>query len=153
MSEPTKICNGPAHAGPTRVQLDEDHWAFHRSGSKAGQATARCKLCSNWEKLLEKNGPHGWVALDAVRVFVDELIDRCGSSEAVQREHGIGATTLRSIEKGETTRVQKRTVARVLEALAEQRKVDRRNGSSERFKQARRRQARREEQLERLAGY
>ena len=147
----TKICTGPAHAEPTRLPLDEHHWHFRRHGPRAGQPFSRCKLCANWRKLIEKNGSHGWVDIVLVRRYVDELIARCGSAHAVSLAHGIAESTLRSIEHAETLHVQKRTVARVIAALAAQRRADRRNGSSDRFLEAMRRRARIDERLERAS--
>lgn len=153
MSGPTKLCTGPAHAGPTLVPLDEQHWHFHRSGSNAGQPVARCKLCANWAKLVTKDGQHGLVDAGRLRQFARELVDRCDGFEPAERAHGVAASTLRAIVGGESTRVQKRVAARLLLALSEQRKQDRRNGTSARFLAARRRQVMIEERQQRLVGY
>jgi len=147
-----KVCTGPAHAQPTRIPLDEDHWPFHRSGPKAGEPTSRCKLCVNWTKLVTKDGSHGYIAASRVRALVRELVDRCGGVWAVERDHGLHATSLRSILDGETKRVQRRTVARVILALGEQRKIDRRNGTRRSFNRARVEQARIEAKAIETAG-
>lgn len=150
---PTKVCTGPAHPGPTRVPVTKEHWNFHRSGPDAGKPTSRCKLCTNWAKLVTKEGAHGLVERQDVLVFLNELIERCGSVEQVQTRHGLNANGLRAFLSNPDARMQKRTLARVLVALGEQRKLDRRNGTSPRFHAARRAQADREGRLERLIGY
>lgn len=150
---PTKVCSGPAHAQPTRLPLGEQHWYYHRRGAQAGQPLDRCKLCANWSKLTRQNGPHGTVALAEVKTYAQELLDRCGSYAAAFAAHGIGDTTLSAIVRGEVGRVQLRTVQRILAALGEQRKLDRRNGTSARFIAARRAQALRDERIGRLVGY
>ena|SRR5215831_2426631 len=148
-----KVCTGPAHAGPTRLPVDEENWYFHRSGPRAGQPTTRCKLCVNWSKLVNKDGPHGFVRVTPkIRSLAKELADRCDGYPAVERLHGIRGETLRVVVAGEQSRLQKKTVARLLSALAEQRKEDRRNGTSERFNKARKIQAAKEERLLRMDG-
>lgn len=150
MNESVKVCTGPAHVGPTRIPLDTEHWYFHQSGPRQGMPTTRCRLCTNWTKLISKTGPHGWVRLTkAMQALTKELVDRCGSYGAVYRHHGVRAETLRLIVVGETGRVQKKTAGRILVALSEQRKYDRRNGTNVRFMEARRAQARIDERLER----
>ena len=153
MNIETKVCGGPAHAQPTRLPLDPKHWYFHKRGRYAGQALDRCKLCANWAKLSSKEGPHGTVPVADVQAWAQELLDRVGSYEAVHRAYGLRPNTLGPIVLEETERVQLRTVQRILVGLAEQRKVDRRNGMSARFRAALRAQADREEKLSRLVGY
>jgi hypothetical protein len=84
-----------------------------------------------------------------LRLLAKELTDRCGGYHAVHRAHGIREETIRLIVLGQTERMQKRTAARILLALSEQRKYDRRNGSSKRFLEARMAQARIEERIDR----
>jgi hypothetical protein len=153
VTEPTKVCNGPAHAQPTRLPLGEQHWYYHRRGPQQGQPLDRCKLCANWSKLTRQNGPHGTVALADVQAYAQELLDRCGNYAAAFTAHGIRDNTLRPITRGEVARVQLRTVQRILAALGEQRRNDRRNGTSARFLAARRAQAWRDERIGRLVGY
>ena len=147
----TKLCTGPAHAEPALLPLDEEHWNFHRSGAKKGEPVSRCKLCQNWGKLVEKKGPHGWVTIGPQEIFfIRELVDRCGSVLETARRHGLGVERLRSLASAtEPVRVQKRTIARILTALAEQRRHDRRAGTSPRFNQARKAYARQDELLAR----
>ena len=149
---PVKVCTGPAHAGPTRIPLDAEHWYFHRSCPRAGEPTSRCRLCANWARLVAKGGPHGLVPADQVRGFALELVERCGSASEAARRHGIAATVLRGLVAAEYPSVQRRTVEALLRALGEQRKDDRRNGSSERFLAARREQAKRIAFAERTLG-
>lgn len=153
MNGPTKVCTGPAHHGPTRIPLDAAHWYFHRSGRYAGQPTSRCKLCTNWRKLVGKEGPHGLASARTLRPLAKELVDRCGSLDKVGIMHGIGRSTLAPIVRGEQEQVQKKTAARILLALSEQRKYDRRNGATPRFLAARKAQAAIEERMERTGQY
>jgi len=149
-----KTCTGPAHAGPTRLPLTAEHWNFHRSGAQAGQAVSRCNLCNNWTKLVEKYGPHGYVEVnDALRDYAKELGLRCGGYWPLRSAHELRPETIRAIAEGTKLRVQKKTVVRILVALGEQRKTDRRNGASPSFVQAKREQAEREDRIGRFAGY
>lgn len=148
-----KLCTGPSHEQPTRLPLDEEHFYFHRSGVHAGEPTARCRVCHNWRKLVGKNGPHGYVIVnDELRAYAKELIERCGSWYG-PRQYGLRPETLVAIAAGTHKRVQRRTALRLLTALSEQRKIDRRNGASPRFVEARRAQADRETRLGLMAGY
>jgi hypothetical protein len=147
-----KVCTGPAHPQPVRLPVDEAHWHYHRSGPLAGQPVARCKLCQNWAKLQTKAGAHGLVPASRVRQLTQELVDRCDGYRQVEQRHGIAESTLRGLLAGQA-RVQKTTAQRILQALDQQRREDRRNGASARFIKARQRQAVLEGRLTRLAGY
>lgn len=149
-----KTCTGPAHAGPTRLPLSAEHWNFHRTGAQAGQPVARCKLCNNWTKLIGKDGPHGYVEVnDTLRAYAKELGLRCGGYWSLRAAHELRPETIRTIAEGGKTRVQKKTVVRILVALGEQRKIDRRNGTSPSFIAAKRAQAANEQRMNLLAGY
>lgn len=156
---PTKVCTGPAHPGPTRLPLDARHWYFHGASKWAigagmvGKPISRCRLCGSWSRLVERDVPHGLVPVPKIEPFVRELVERCGSTAQVVRVHGFNRTTIDRVLRHEIESVKAKTAARVLVALGEQRKIDRRNGTSERFVKARREQAQREERLDRLAGY
>lgn len=145
-----KICAGPAHAGPTYVPLDEEHWHFNRSGPRAGTALGRCKLCRRLERLDRQ---HGLVPTAEVLPWLVELVRRCDGVRGVSRVHEIPETTLYTVLERKHEKVHKRTAARVLVALAEQRKLDRRNGLSPRFLAIKKEQARHEERMSRLTGY
>jgi hypothetical protein len=149
----TKVCRGPAHAQPERVPLDEQHWHFYRSGERTGRPLSRCKLCRHWDVLQRKGGPHGYVETKLVLPHLTELVARTGNAARVEIAHGISARTVRMIVKGETKSTQKQTALRVLAALAEQRKLDRRNGTRAGFNAAIREQVLRSERIGRLAGY
>lgn len=148
----TKVCTGPAHGNATRLPLDADHWYYHRSGPRTGLPLARCRLCSNWEKLVEKGSPQGLVPIAKVYPLAAELVDRCGSTYAVWRAHGITESAIRAIVARSYAGVQRRMVRQLLLALAEQRKIDRRNGSSPRFLAAKQEQAKRFDALDRAHG-
>lgn len=148
-----KLCTGPSHEQPTRLPLDEQHFYFHRTGPNAGEPTSRCRVCHNWRKLGGKDGPHGYVLVsDELRTYTRELIERCGPWYG-PRQHGLRPETLAAIVAGTHKRVQAKTALRILTALGEQRKTDRRNGASPRFVAAKRAQVDRAERIERLAGY
>lgn len=156
---PTKVCNGPAHPGPTRLPLTAEHWSFHGAGAWAtkagmvGKPLSRCRLCRSWDRLVERDVPHGLVPAVKVEPFLRELVERCGTAPVVTERHGISGSTVDRVLNHRIGSVKAKTAARLLLALSEQRKYDRRNGSSPRFVAARRAQGRREERLERLAGY
>lgn len=145
---PSKVCTGPAHAQPTRLPLTETHWHFNRSGPRAGQALPRCKLCRHWMRMT-----HTLVPMQTLKPYAIELTERCGSYYAAERVHGISDTTLRKIAQGGKSRVQVDTAQRLLMALGEQRKLDRRNGTSTRFLAARKAQALSELRMRELTGY
>lgn len=148
----TKLCTGPSHGSPTRLPLDAEHWHFNRTGPRAGQPLARCRLCRHHER-LSRDGVHGLVPATQVRAWVAELGLRCESVHAAAAKHSLPQTTLYRALTQKGVKVTKRTAARILIALGEQRKEDRRNGASPRFNAARRAQAIQEERMNRLAGY
>jgi hypothetical protein len=150
----TKVCTGPAHGGPTELPVTDEHWYFHKSGPYTGKPIARCKLCTNWNKLQSRAEKNGTVECKKIRKFVAELVDRCGSSDLAGVASGVAANTIRSVLHEERCTMQLRTAKRLLVALDQRRKEDRRNGStSERFREARRRQADIEEKIDRTLGY
>lgn len=128
--EPTKLCTGPAHAEPTELPLTAEHWYFHHTGLYAGKPTSRCRLCTNWAKLIDKRGPHGLVPAEQVERYARELVNRCGSLDETARRHRVHPTTLRGILEGVQPTVRKRTAERLLRGLAEQRKQDRLRGAA-----------------------
>ena len=145
-----KLCKGPAHANPVWLPLDHEHWSFHLSGRRAGKPFTHCKLCRRLESI---DRWHGLVPAAEVLPWLSELISRCDGVLGVHATHGIAKTTLYKLASGEHSRVQKRTAQRILSALAEQRKFDRRNGLSPRFLAIKKEQARHEERMSRLTGY
>jgi len=136
----TKVCTGPSHSQPARLPLTPDYWHFHRSGERQGQPVARCKSCTNWDKLHKKDGPHGLVTVDsAFLLLLQELVDRCGSFKAAGRKTGMSPTKLKALaDSSHPVRVQKRTAQLILNALGDQRRYDREHGASRRFLQHRR---------------
>jgi hypothetical protein len=103
--------------------------------------------------LKVQGGPHGLAEVESFSRFARELVDRCGTWDAAVRRSGLTETTLRSIAEKRQAQVRLATGRKLLVALAEQRKVDRRNGASMRFVKAKQAQARHEERLWRMAGY
>jgi hypothetical protein len=145
---PTKVCTGPAHTQPTRLPLTETYWYFHKSGPYAGKPQ-RCRLCAAYRRL-----PSGTVPVTkTLRSFARELVERCGSGSAVELRHGIAGSTILGVARGECQRMHRETATRLLTALGEQRKLDRRNGASSRFLAARRAQALSELRMSQLTGY
>lgn len=159
MSDPSfaqvKVCTGPAHAQPISLPVNENNWNFHRSGPKAGEPVARCKLCVNWTKLLDPSGPHGFATVSVeLQTFAKELVERCnGSAHRLRHHHGVRPETVKAIAAGTHKRIQKKTALKILRALNEQRKIDRRNGHSESFRLARMAQVQRESHIRSLSGY
>lgn len=149
----TKICTGPAHPQPTALPVDRQHWYFRKSGPKAGEPVSRCVLCINWRRLNDP-GMSGTVPCDKIRPFARELVDRYGSYNEAMRQTTISDVTLRSIMNKDYCTVQKRTALRVLQALEQKRREDRRDRKiSSKFLEARRKQANIEERLQRSVGY
>lgn len=151
--EPRKLCTGPAHAEPTWLPLTPEHWNFHRTGRDAGKPVARCRRCTNWSKLRDKDGPHGLIAPDVLLPLLRELVERCEGVYGVERAHGLRAVTLQNILEGTHTRVQKRTAAKVIAALAEQRRRDRRDGLSPTFVTALKARVENERRIETHGGW
>lgn len=150
----TKVCTGPAHPGPTALPITDEHWYFHKSGVRAGKPTSRCKLCINFNKLKDPSGQHGTIECKSVRPFLQELVRRCGNAEAAASLAGMSASSLRSALQDQQCRMQKATARRIITALAERRRLDRREGIvSETFRRALVVQAAREDKVNRLAGY
>lgn len=149
-----KLCTGPAHEEPVRLPVTEEYWYFHKTGKDAGKPIPRCRLCTNFNKLKNPNGDHGWVPAEKVYPLVQELVARCGGSMATAAEFAsLGEDTIGRVIRHERPRVQKRTVRKVVLALYEKRKEDRRNGSNESFRKSKKAQADREDRLMRLSGY
>lgn len=156
---PTKVCTGPSHPGPTRLPLTSEHWYFHGespwaiSAGMVGKPLSRCRLCRAWVRCVDRASPHGLVSARKIERYVRELVERCGTADAVTAQHGISGNTIDRVLNRRIEAVKAKTATRVLLALSEQRKYDRRNGLSERFLAARRAQGRLDERLTRLAGY
>ncbi len=132
------------------LPLAAEYWYFYgdspwaRTAKMVGKPIARCKLC----RALDH--PHTTIPTRKIERFTRELIDRCGGYKQAGRLCGVGERVLRQIDLRTKRRgVRKETASRILIALSEQRKYDRRNGSSERFMQARLAQARIEERVDR----
>ena len=145
---PSKVCAGPAHAQPTRLPLTDSYWHFNRSGRRAGSALTYCKLCRQWQRMTGTLVP-----AKTLQPYARELVERCGGYLTAQRLHGINDTTLFTLSAGRQGRVKLDTARRLLVALGEQRKLDRRNGASKRFIEARKAQALSEQRMRELTGY
>lgn len=149
----TKLCTGPAHPVPVQLPLTEDNWYFHKRGKRVGKPLSRCKLCVNWNR-LQSAGQSGTVPCSSVHTFVAELVSRYGSRSLVAEAAGVALGTVDSIMNGDTCTVQKRTALRIIVALDEKRREDRRRGFvHERFIKERQQVAQRIAQLERHQSY
>jgi hypothetical protein len=148
----TKVCYGPSHPTPATLPLDARHWYFRKSGRLAGRPLTHCRQCVNWDRNVDKHAPVGRVPTESVRSYAEELLARCGSFSRVQTAYDISHTTMRQIVSGlfETTNLH--TAQRILAALAEQRRIDRRDGGSARFREMMRSIAERTERVERRQG-
>ena len=150
MSGTTKVCTGTAHAAPAMLPLTPEYWYFYgdsnwaREHGMIGKPISRCVLCRSLDH------PQKLIPSRKIEKFTRELVARCGGYKQAERLSGVGERVLRQIALRTKKRgVQKETAARILLALSEQRKYDRRNGSSQRFLEARIAQARIEERIER----
>lgn len=146
----SKVCTGPAHPSAAMLPLTSEYWYFYgdspwaRDNDMVGKPIAKCRLCRALEYDSQEIPPA------QIEPFARELVDRCGGYKQAERVCGVGERTLRQLVLRKQKRgVQKRTAQRILVGLSEQRKYDRRNGSSERFLEARLAQARIEERIER----
>jgi hypothetical protein len=148
VNAPTKVCAGPAHAQPTRLPLTADHWYYDRAGNPT-----RCKLCTSYRAVTKHDGPKGLVPARPLRRYAVELVERCGSATRVEELYGLDANTVLNLTRSSSASTQKRIAQRLLVALGEQRKLDRRNGTSPRFLAARKAQALHEGRLRELSGY
>ena len=131
------------------LPLTGEYWYFYgdsswaRSKGMVGKPISRCRLCRelDYEKTM--------IPAKRIEQYARELIDRCGGYKQAERLCGVNEMALRSIVLRESNEVYKTTASRILTGLSEQRKYDRRNGSSQRFMDARLAQARINERMER----
>jgi hypothetical protein len=131
------------------LPLTEEYWYFYgdsawaRAAHMVGKPIARCRLCRalDYEKTM--------IPARRIEEFTRELIDRCGGYKQAERVCGVNEIALRKIVMRQKRSVKKATASRILVGLSEQRKYDRRNGTSERFMKARLAQARLEERIDR----
>jgi ABC-type glutathione transport system ATPase component len=91
---------------------------------------------------------------DKIRPHTHELVNRCGTIEGAAKYSGVGKTTIARIMHGVNCSVQRATATKIMQALDRRRAEDRRNYSvNKRMIEARKQQARIEEDQERLVGY
>lgn len=145
---PTKLCSGCNKYLP----LIEDNWLRRNTGQYAGNFYGPCKRC-RLRKRVAHDDDSGYIPVTKVYPLMKELLDRCGTWEATVEFSGINGSTITEILHKRRRNVQKRTVRTLILALYERRRLDRLNGSSKRFTEARRRQGELEERLNRLTGY
>lgn len=156
MADPSfgKLCTGPIHDNPVYLPVTEEFWYFHKTGPNKGKPVSRCRSCINADKLKNPHGDHGWVPTEKVFPLMKELVQRCDNNMSVAAEYaGLGEATVGGILKRHQARVQKQTVRKLVLALYEKRKEDRRNGSNESFRKSKREQAIREHNMLSLTGY
>lgn len=149
----SRVCHGPTHDQPTLLPETPEYWYYHKSGRSQGKPLTPCRACSNWPKLIRKDGPHGYVPYTEVLPWLTELVWRCGGIRPAERASGIPSSTLQKLLGNQNRRVLKITATRILGALVEQRKLDRQRGTtSVAYLAARRRVARTEGQLAQAHG-
>jgi len=149
-----KICTGPAHPVPVNLPLTEDNWYFHKTGPRKGRAVSRCKLCVNYNRLQAIDGQNGTVDCTKVFKFTEELVLRYGNASQAEGPSGVSANTLRIILKQEQCTIQKRTALKIITALDEKRRADRRSGTvNKKWRDAIRARALSEQRIEQTLGY
>lgn len=136
------------------LPLTDEYWYFRKSGERAGQPYSTCKLCISFVDTQRNGEAGGLVECKKVLKFVQELTLRCGSTEKAARYAGVGVSTLYKIYHYEQCTIQRDTARKLIMALDERRREDRRNGVvSQQLIDQRHKQAKREERIERLSGY
>lgn len=78
-----------------------------------------------------------------------ELIERCGTAQKAAEYAGISKTAMYRMVRGHNEHVQRKTAARLVEALKRRREDDRKAGGNPAYNRAQRRRAIVEERLER----
>jgi hypothetical protein len=142
-----KFCNGPAHGGEAvPLPLTEEYWFIRQKETgrhKAGEVRSPCRLC---QSIMGQKG--GTVECRHVLKHVQELENRCGSLEQAAEFSNVGVTTLYRIARGGQCTLQRETAAKLIRALDEKRREDRRNGYVHpKFVAARQSQARIEDRM------
>lgn len=146
-----RVCKGPAHGGEAvSLPLTEEYWYFRKTGERAGELRAPCKLCLGWEQAVSEGrvpGSH-MVECKPLKKFLIELVQRCGTELKAARYIGIHADTIKNILHKEQCTVKARTAGLIVRGLDEKRREDRRTGNvSQQFLTARRKQAIAEERM------
>jgi hypothetical protein len=109
-----KICSGPSHDVPTWLPADDKYFYRHKSGSREGKLTSRCRLCTNWYK-LSSPGESGYVRIMDVQKFVRELVGRIGKAETARRSQISPQTLWRIMNCDDHTQmIVKRTVRKLM---------------------------------------
>lgn len=137
------------------LEVTPENWFFRSATSKysPGKAYGPCRECRARKNTKHPDRPHGLVPIDKVYVLMRELRDRCGSVEEAAVASGINEETIRQVCNRKRPHVKKQTVRLMVLALYERRRMDRMNGSSERFLRAKKRQVQMEERMSELTGY
>lgn len=131
--------------------FEREHWYFRANN---GNPMTPCRHCRDAvPEKTQHETDRGYVPVEKVYVLMQELVDRCGNYEQAAEASGIAAPTIKAITLRERPRVQKRIVRLLVLALSERRKFDKLNGASQRFIDARKRQALLEERIQNLTGY
>ena len=91
---------------------------------------------------------------DKIRPHTHELVNRCGTIEAAGAYSGVGKSTIARIMHGVNCSVQRATATKIMQALDRRRLDDRKNYTvNKRLIEAKKQQARIEDDQERLVGY
>lgn len=147
----SKVCTGPAHPNAVLLPLTEEYWYFRKIDSgdnKAGTVKTPCRLCVSYQKY----GPDGGVVdCKPIRPFVQELFRRYNNRRDLTAEAiGISPQAITNILYNGQCTIQRATAKKIILALDNKRREDRRNGCvAPAFIHA----MRQAERIERLAGY
>jgi hypothetical protein len=94
------------------------------------------------------------VDCEKIRPHTHELVNRCGTIEAAGTYAGVGKSSIARIMHGVNCTVQRATATKIMQALDRKRLEDRKNYKvNKRMIEAKRQQARIEDDQERLLGY
>lgn len=149
-----KVCRGPLHPDGKAFPVDVKYWYFRKSGPYAGHPMGPCRDCRDTRNRKIKNEPRGYVPMVKVQPLMRELVQRCdGVFNRASEASGINPRTVVMLYRGDRALVQKKTVRKLVLALARKRQEDRLNGgTSEHLRKVREHQARLEDRAMRMVG-
>ncbi len=110
----TKICKGKSHNVPTALPANQEFWFFFD-----GKPVAPCKMC--------RKKPTSTVACKEIKPYVEELVDRLGFTETIERT-GLSKGTISHLMNEKCDRVLKTTASAIIVTLHQVRKEMRHEG-------------------------
>jgi len=140
-----KKCTGPAHAvefghaeGFAWLPATPKYFHTFKSGSRSGKLLARCRLCINWDKIKSPGSYHGYVPRDIAFPIYNEAVNRIGVWE-LSRRTGVSSGAIERLLNGESKRVRKLTLRKImLELVSLRRKGESSDSLSLRWRNDRR---------------